>query len=71
MWIIANIKTAKHFCNVYSLLRIGVYKHNLIFSLQMCRDLLRWDQALELARTLASNQLPFISREYAQQLEFT
>ena len=37
----------------------------------MCRDLLRWDQALELAKTLASDQLPFISHEYTQQLEFT
>lgn len=37
----------------------------------MRRDLLHWDQALNLAKTLAPNQIPFISREYAQQLEFT
>jgi len=33
--------------------------------------LLHWDQALNLAETLAPNQIPFISKEYAQQLEFT
>lgn len=37
----------------------------------MRRDLLNWDQALELAKSLAPDQIPFISREYAQQLEFT
>ena len=37
----------------------------------MRRDLLHWDQALELAKSLAPDQIPFISREYAQQLEFT
>ena len=37
----------------------------------MRRDLLHWDQALELAKSLAPNQIPYISREYAQQLEFT
>ena len=40
-------------------------------SLQMRRDLLHWDQALNLAKTLAPDQIPFISKEYAQQLEFT
>ena len=38
---------------------------------QMRRDLLHWDQALELAKNLAPEQIPYISREYAQQLEFT
>ena len=28
------------------------------------------DQSLKLARTLAPEQIPFISRAYAQQLEF-
>ena len=42
-----------------------------IHSLQMRRDLLHWDQALELAKSLAPEQIPYISREYAQQLEFT
>ena len=37
----------------------------------MRRDLLHWDQALELAKSLAAEQIPYISREYAQQLEFT
>jgi len=38
---------------------------------QMRRDLLNWDTALQLARSLANDEIPFISREYAQQLEFT
>ena len=37
----------------------------------MRRDLLHWDAALQLAKALAPDQIPFISREYAQQLEFT
>ena len=36
----------------------------------MRRDLLHWDQALELAKALAPDDIPFISKEYAQQLEF-
>ncbi len=40
-------------------------------ALQMRRDLLHWDSALQLAKALAPDQIPFISREYAQQLEFT
>lgn len=41
------------------------------FPLQMRRDLLHWDAALQLAKALAPDQIPFISKEYAQQLEFT
>lgn len=37
---------------------------------QMRRDLLHWDSALQLAKALAPSQIPFISREYAGQLEF-
>ena len=37
----------------------------------MRRDLLHWDQALELAKALAPQEISFISKEYAQQLEFT
>ena len=37
----------------------------------MRRDLLHWDPALQLAKALAPDQIPFISKEYAQQLEFT
>ena len=36
----------------------------------MQRDLLNWNQALNLAKTLAPDQVPYISREYANQLEF-
>eukprot|EP01006_Ploeotia_vitrea_P030251 TRINITY_DN62715_c0_g1_i1.p1 TRINITY_DN62715_c0_g1~~TRINITY_DN62715_c0_g1_i1.p1 ORF type:complete len:1401 (+),score=199.79 TRINITY_DN62715_c0_g1_i1:64-4266(+) len=39
-------------------------------ALDMRRDLMHWDQALKLAQTLAPDQIPIISREYAQQLEF-
>ncbi|XP_013417652.1 WD repeat-containing protein 19 [Lingula anatina] len=40
-------------------------------ALEMRRDLLHWDSALQLAKALAPDQIPFISKEYAQQLEFT
>ena len=40
-------------------------------ALHMRRDLLHWDQALHLATKLAPEEIPFISKEYAQQLEFT
>lgn len=41
-----------------------------IAALEMRRDLLNWDQALELAKALAPDEIPHISKEYAQQLEF-
>ncbi|KAK2164923.1 hypothetical protein LSH36_57g01034 [Paralvinella palmiformis] len=40
-------------------------------ALDMRRDLLHWDAALQLAKALAPEQIPYISKEYAQQLEFT
>uniref|UniRef100_A0A8C0CLQ6 WD repeat domain 19 n=1 Tax=Balaenoptera musculus TaxID=9771 RepID=A0A8C0CLQ6_BALMU len=39
--------------------------------LKMRRDLQHWDSALQLAKRLAPDQIPFISKEYAIQLEFT
>ncbi|KAK3876370.1 hypothetical protein Pcinc_018852 [Petrolisthes cinctipes] len=42
-----------------------------VAALEMRRDLLHWDQALQLAKKLSPDQIPYISREYAQQLEFT
>lgn len=39
-------------------------------ALNMRRDLLQWDQALQLAKKLDPAQISNISREYAQQLEF-
>ena len=39
-------------------------------ALEMRRDLLHWEQALKLAKTLAADQVPLISREFAKQLEF-
>ncbi|XP_072476602.1 WD repeat-containing protein 19 isoform X2 [Notamacropus eugenii] len=38
---------------------------------KMRRDLQHWDSALQLAKRLAPEQIPFISKEYAIQLEFT
>lgn len=40
-------------------------------ALELCRDLQQWEQAMALAETLSPDQIPFIAREYAQQLEFT
>ncbi|XP_012413373.2 WD repeat-containing protein 19 [Trichechus manatus latirostris] len=42
-----------------------------IAALEMRRDLQHWDSALQLAKRLAPDQIPFISKEYAVQLEFT
>ncbi|KAJ1345600.1 hypothetical protein KIN20_000171 [Parelaphostrongylus tenuis] len=39
-------------------------------ALAMRRDLLDWSRALALAEQLSPKEIPFISREYAQQLEF-
>eukprot|EP00667_Euglena_gracilis_P000484 EG_transcript_484 len=39
-------------------------------ALDMRRDLMHWDVALKLAEQLAPGEIPVISREYAQQLEF-
>uniref|UniRef100_A0A0N5CG41 TPR_REGION domain-containing protein n=1 Tax=Strongyloides papillosus TaxID=174720 RepID=A0A0N5CG41_STREA len=39
-------------------------------ALDMRRDLLHWEKALTLADRLAPNDVPIISKEYAQQLEF-
>jgi WD repeat-containing protein 19 len=43
---------------------------NPTLALDMRRDMMHWDQALELAQTLAPEQVPLLSRESAQQLEF-
>lgn len=40
-------------------------------ALKMHRDLLHWERAIELARRMAPDEMPFISREYGQQLEFS
>ncbi|XP_075423964.1 WD repeat-containing protein 19 isoform X2 [Ascaphus truei] len=42
-----------------------------VAALEMRRDLQHWDSALQLAKRLAPTQIPFISKEYAIQLEFT
>ncbi|XP_003402665.1 WD repeat-containing protein 19 [Bombus terrestris] len=40
-------------------------------ALYLRRDLMQWEQALNLAQKLKANEIPYIAREYAQQLEFT
>jgi WD repeat-containing protein 19 len=40
-------------------------------ALELCRDLLQWEEAIALAGNFDSDQVPYIAREYAQQLEFT
>ncbi|XP_029445186.1 WD repeat-containing protein 19 isoform X1 [Rhinatrema bivittatum] len=42
-----------------------------VAALEMRRDLQHWDSALQLAKRLAPDQICFISKEYAMQLEFT
>lgn len=41
-----------------------------IVALEMRCDLLQWEQALQLAKRMAPEKIPHISKEYAQQLEF-
>lgn len=43
---------------------------NPVEALDLCRDLLQWEQAISLADSLAPEQIPLIAREYAHQLEF-
>ena len=40
-------------------------------ALDLRRDLMHWDTALQLANRLAPEQIPYIAKEYGQQLEFT
>ena len=39
--------------------------------IQMRRDLLEWPKALVLAETMDPKEIPFLSKEYAQELELT
>ena len=39
---------------------------NPMLALEMRRDLMHWDQALKLAESLAPEQVPLLSKEYAQ-----
>ena len=40
-------------------------------ALDICRDLLQWEQAMLLAAKHDPDKVPYIAREYAYQLEFT
>lgn len=39
-------------------------------ALHLRRDTMQWVQALNLAKTLNPSEIPYIAKEYAQQLEF-
>lgn len=59
------------FLNDYNLAQdLYLSSSSPIAALEMRRDLQHWDSALMLAKRLADNQIPFISKEYAVQLEF-
>ncbi|XP_029905954.1 WD repeat-containing protein 19 [Myripristis murdjan] len=59
------------FLNEYDLAQDLYLSSNCpIAALEMRRDLLHWDSALMLAKRLAEDQIPFISKEYAVHLEF-
>lgn len=59
------------FLTKYDLAQEWFLKSNTpIAALEMRRDLLQWDVALQLAKKMAPEQIAMISREYAQQLEF-
>uniref|UniRef100_UPI003AB0C784 WD repeat-containing protein 19 n=1 Tax=Centroberyx gerrardi TaxID=166262 RepID=UPI003AB0C784 len=59
------------FLNDYNLAQDLYLSSNCpIAALEMRRDLLHWDSALMLAKRLAEDQIPFISKEYAVHLEF-
>uniref|UniRef100_A0A8C8ZT34 WD repeat-containing protein 19 n=1 Tax=Prolemur simus TaxID=1328070 RepID=A0A8C8ZT34_PROSS len=55
----------------YNLLDLYLASSCPAAALEMRRDLQHWDSALQLAKRLAPDQIPFISKEYAIQLEFT
>uniref|UniRef100_A0A182K004 Uncharacterized protein n=1 Tax=Anopheles christyi TaxID=43041 RepID=A0A182K004_9DIPT len=73
---IEDLNTLAGFCAV---LRNEIEEAKTLFAksgnpseaLELCRDLLQWEQAMALASTLAPEQLPFLAREYGAQLEFT
>lgn len=43
--------------------------NNPLEALDLCRDLLQWEQAMALSNNLSKDQMPLIAKEYAQQLE--
>jgi WD repeat-containing protein 19 len=43
--------------------------NNPLEALDLCRDLLQWEQAMALSNNLAHDQLSTLAREFAQQLE--
>lgn len=75
---IENVNELNLLCGHSSLL-LGDYNQAEKFFLQssepvqalyLRRDLMQWEQALSLAQKLKSEEIPYIAREYAQQLEF-
>lgn len=70
-WKLHCVSMAITFLGKYISGQLIVSTFWLPFNFQMRRDLLDWDSALKLAKALAPDQIPYISKEYAQQLEFT
>ncbi|KAF4071641.1 hypothetical protein AMELA_G00275630 [Ameiurus melas] len=59
------------FCNDYNQAQdLYLASSYPMAALEMRRDLQHWDSALQLAKRLDPDEIPFISKEYAIQLEF-
>ncbi|XP_026990682.2 WD repeat-containing protein 19 [Tachysurus fulvidraco] len=59
------------FCNDYNRAQeLYLSSSYPMAALEMRRDLQHWDSALQLAKRLHPDEIPFISKEYAIQLEF-
>uniref|UniRef100_A0A8C2H4P6 WD repeat domain 19 n=1 Tax=Cyprinus carpio TaxID=7962 RepID=A0A8C2H4P6_CYPCA len=59
------------FCNDYNRAQdLYLTSSYPMAALEMRRDLQHWDSALQLAKRLDPDEIPFISKEYAIQLEF-
>ncbi|XP_060772640.1 WD repeat-containing protein 19 isoform X2 [Neoarius graeffei] len=59
------------FCNDYNQAQdLYLASSYPMAALEMRRDLQHWDSALQLAKRLHPDEIPFISKEYAIQLEF-
>lgn len=74
-----DIRLLQGFCAILSnkadvaqqILLKGATSMNYYEALELCRDLLMWEQALTMAQQIAPQEVFAISLEYAQQLEFS
>jgi WD repeat-containing protein 19 len=58
------------FCDYAQAQELFLASSRPVTALEMRTDLMHWEQALKLARTLAPDRVPALSISYAQQLEF-